>query len=87
MIKVLKLQKAVYLIVLGIIGLIVFKVMEANKVDSGMYVLRLSGLLFLVGSIWFLYPIIFAKKVNDSEVQLDPEKHEETVKPLPTNQP
>lgn len=87
MIKVLKLQKAVYLIVLGIIGLIVFKVMEANKVDSGMYVLRLSGLLFLVGSIWFLYPIMFAKKVNDSEVQLDPEKHEETVKPLPTNQP
>lgn len=87
MIKVLKLQKAVYLIVLGIIGLIVFKVMEANKVDSGMYVLRLSGLLFLVGSIWFLYPIMFAKKVNDSEVQLDPEKHEETVKPIPTNQP
>ena len=87
MIKVLKLQKAVYLIVLGIIGLIVFKVMEANKVDSVMYVLRLSGLLFLVGSIWFLYPIMFAKKVNDSEVQLDPEKHEETVKSIPTNQP
>nr|WP_121269500.1 isoleucyl-tRNA synthetase [Pedobacter schmidteae] len=87
MIKVLKLQKAMYLIILGIIGLIAFKIMEANKIDWGIYILKLSGILFLAGAIWFVYPILFAKKVNDDEVQLDPEKQEETVKPVTTNQP
>lgn len=87
MIKVLKLQKAVYLIILGIIGLIAFKIMEANKIDWSIYILKLSGILFLAGSIWFVYPIFFAKKVNDEEVQLDPEKQEETANPVTTNQP
>lgn len=87
MIKVLKLQKAVYLIILGIIGLIVFKVMEANRIDSSTYVLRLSGLLFLIGSIWFIYPILFSKKVNDTEVQLDPEKHDEAVETVTNSEP
>lgn len=87
MIKVLRLQKAVYLIILGIAGLIAFKIMEANKIDSGIYVLRLSGLLFLAGAIWFIYPILFAKKVNDEEVQLDPEKQKDAVKTVTTNQP
>jgi len=79
MIKVLKLQKAVYVIILGIIGLIAFKIMEANKIESGIYVLKLSGILFLIGAIWFLYPILFAKKVNEVEVQLDSDKHEDPV--------
>jgi len=87
MIKVLKLQKAVYLIILGIIGLIAFKIMEANKIESGIYVLKFSGLLFLAGAVWFVYPILFAKKVNDTEVQLDPEKHEEALNSVTTNQP
>ncbi|WP_316816411.1 isoleucyl-tRNA synthetase [Pedobacter nyackensis] len=87
MIKVLRLQKAVYLIILGVVGLIAFKIMEANKIDSGIYVLKLSGLLFLAGAVWFVYPILFAKKVNDTEVQLDPEKHKEAVKSATTNQP
>jgi predicted membrane channel-forming protein YqfA (hemolysin III family) len=87
MIKVLKLQKAVYLIILGIIGLIAFKIMEANRIESGIYVLKLSGLLFLAGALWFVYPILFAKKVNDTEVQLDPEKHGDVVESATPNQP
>lgn len=87
MIKVLKLQKAVYLIILGIIGIIVYKIMESNRIDSSVYVLRLSGLLFLAGGLWFAYPIIFSKKVNDEQVQLDPEKHDEVVNPVTTHQP
>lgn len=87
MIKILKLQKAVYVIILGIIGLIAFKVMEANRIESGIYVLQLSGVLFLIGALWILYPIFFAKKVNDTEVQLDPEKHDEAVDSATTNQP
>lgn len=87
MIKVLRLQKAVYLIILGIVGLIAFKIMEANRIDSGIYVLKLSGLLFLAGAVWFVYPILFARKVSDTEVQLDPEKQKEPVESVTTNQP
>ena len=87
MIKVLKLQKAVWLIVLGIIGLVAFKIMEANKLESAIYALRLSGILFLAAAIWFVYPILQAKKVNDEEVQLDPEKHTEVKDPIITDQP
>jgi hypothetical protein len=76
MIKVLRLQKAVYLIILGVIGLIAYKIMEANKIDWAVYILQLSGLFFLIGALWIVYPILFAKKVNAEEVQLDPEKHE-----------
>lgn len=87
MIKILKLQNAVYVIVLGIIGLIAYKIMEAYKIESGIYVLKLSGVLFLIGALWFLYPIFFAKKVNDTEVQLDPEKQDDAVDSVTTNQP
>jgi uncharacterized membrane protein HdeD (DUF308 family) len=87
MIKVLKLQKAVWLIVLGIIGLVAFKIMEANKIESAIYALKFSGISFLAGAIWFVYPILQAKKVNEEEVQLDPEKHNEIENPVTTDQP
>lgn len=87
MIKVLRLQKAVYVIILGIIGLIVYQVMSMNKIESSVYVLQLSGLLFLVGALWLLYPILFAKKVNDEEVQLDPAKHDDVIEPVTSAQP
>lgn len=80
MIKVLKLKKAIYLIIFGIIGLIAFQIMEANKIESGIYLLRLSGILFLIGSVWLLYPILVAKKINDKEVQLEPDKHEDVIR-------
>ncbi|ACU02649.1 hypothetical protein [Pedobacter heparinus] len=84
MIKVLKLQKAVYVIILGIIGLIAFKIMEPSNSAASVWVLKVSGLLFLIGALWFVYPILFAKKVNDDEVQLDPEKQPETTEPAAT---
>ena len=87
MIKVLKLQKAVYVILLGIIGLIAYQIMSMNKIQSSIYVLKLSGLLFLIGSLWLIYPILFAKKVNDQEVQLDAEKHAEIADPVTSGQP
>lgn len=87
MIKVLKLQKAVYVIILGIMGLIAFKIMEPSNSVASVWVLKISGLLFLVGALWFLYPILFAKKVNDEEVQLDPEKQAEATGSATTNQP
>ncbi|SHF68822.1 isoleucyl-tRNA synthetase [Pedobacter caeni] len=77
MIKVLKLQKAVMAIVLGIIALIAYKVMSVNDMESSIYMLELSGLLFVLGALLFLYPIFFAKKDKEGNVELDPEQQEE----------
>ncbi|MNR19450.1 hypothetical protein D3C85_1362430 [compost metagenome] len=77
MIKVLKLQKAVLVIILGIVALIAYKVMSVNDMDSSIYVLELSGLLFVTGALLFLYPIFFAKKDKEGNVELDPEQQEE----------
>lgn len=78
MIKVLKLQKAVIAFILGIIALIIYKVMSVNDIDASIYVLELSGLLFVAGAIMFLYPIFFGKADKEGNVELDPEKHEES---------
>jgi predicted membrane channel-forming protein YqfA (hemolysin III family) len=88
MIKVLKLQKAIYVVILGIVGLITFKVMEASNSAASIWALKFSGLLLLIGALWFLYPILFARKVNEEEVQLDPEKQPEAAAPAAsTNRP
>jgi len=73
MIKILKLQKAVILIILGIIALVIYKVLVEQKNDSSKYFLEASGLLFVVGALMFLYPILFAKKDRTGKVELDPE--------------
>ena len=73
MIKVLKLQKAVIAIILGVLGIIAYVIMSANDVQWGKYVLEASGLLFMLGALLFLYPILFARKDKDGCVELDPE--------------
>ncbi|MNL88868.1 hypothetical protein D3C87_2188550 [compost metagenome] len=64
-------------IILGIVALIAYKVMSVNDMDSSIYVLELSGLLFVTGALLFLYPIFFAKKDKEGNVELDPEQQEE----------
>lgn len=64
MIKDLKLTKAVIAIVLGIVALIAAKIMEENKTEGMGIVLGISGALFIIGALLFLYPIIFAKKAD-----------------------
>lgn len=73
MIKVLKLQKAVIAIILGVLGIIAYVIMSANDIQWGKYVLEASGLLFMLGALLFLYPILFARKDKDGCVELDPE--------------
>jgi len=73
MIKVLKLQKAVIAIILGVLGIIAYMIMSANDVEWSKYVLEASGLLFMLGALLFLYPILFARKDKDGCVELDPE--------------
>jgi len=77
MIKVLKLQKAVMAIVLGIIALIAYKVMDIKHLESSIYMLELAGFLFVTGALLFLYPVFFAKKDKEGNVELDPEQQED----------
>jgi drug/metabolite transporter superfamily protein YnfA len=73
MIKILKLQKAVILIILGIIALVVYKVLVEQKNESSKYFLEAAGVLFMVGALMFLYPILFSRKDKAGNVELDPE--------------
>ncbi len=69
MIKALKLKKAVIAIILGIITLIIAQIMSSNRITGSSYVLGLSGFLLIIGGLLFLYPILFAKKVdNEGEI-------------------
>ncbi len=77
MIKVLKLQKAVIAIILGIIALVVYLLIREQKSDVAIYFLEAAGLLFIVGALMFLYPILFAKKDSSGAVQLDRTLHAE----------
>jgi uncharacterized membrane protein HdeD (DUF308 family) len=74
MLKVLKLQKAVYIIILGILALIAAQIMSENKVNGSSFVLGVSGFFLIIGALMFLYPILFAKKVDleGEKVELQP---------------
>ncbi|MES2651799.1 MAG: isoleucyl-tRNA synthetase [Bacteroidota bacterium] len=74
MLKVLKLQKAVYVIILGILTLVVAQIMSENKANGSNFVLGVSGAFLIIGALMFLYPILFAKKVDTEEesVELKP---------------
>ncbi len=78
MIRILKLQKAIIAAVLGILALIAYIIMIGQDVDSANYMLSISGILFMAGALMFLYPILFSKKDKEGQVELDPEKQEET---------
>lgn len=74
MIKVLKLKKAIYIILLGIVALIVAQIMGNKKMEGSNIVLAISGILLILGAFLSLYPILFAKKVDkeSEEVELKP---------------
>ena len=65
MIKVLKLRKAVIAIILGIAALVVARIMNSYKAEGSNIVLGISGVFLIVGALMFLYPILFAKKVDN----------------------
>ncbi len=74
MIKKLKLQKALIVFLMGVVGLIVYQILAMREIEASRYVLEITGLLFMVGALLFLYPILFARKDKGGKVQLDPEK-------------
>lgn len=69
MIKLLKLQLPILLIIVGILAYIASVLLTA-KIGRDYYLKELSGVLLIVGALWALYPILFAKKDNDGNVEI-----------------
>lgn len=70
MIKLLKLQKAVLVLVLGVLSYIAYRILEANEVSWARYLQMLAGALVIIGALWLLYPILFAKKDEDGNAEI-----------------
>ncbi|MBB5635869.1 hypothetical protein HDF26_003692 [Pedobacter cryoconitis] len=82
MIKVMKLQKAVFAIIIAILALVAYLIMSANGITWSKYILELSGLFLILGALLLLYPILFARKDKEGCVELDPDVPVETAKPV-----
>ena len=74
MIKLLKLQKAVLVLIAGVISYILYLVLDASDVNGARYLQMIAGILVMIGALWMLYPILFAKKDQDgnAEILTDP---------------
>jgi len=70
MIKLLKLQKAVLVLIAGIIAYILYLVLDASDIQGARYLQILAGILVMIGALWMLYPILFAKKDRDGNAEI-----------------
>ncbi|WP_025144125.1 hypothetical protein [Pedobacter jeongneungensis] len=70
MIKLLKLQKAVFVLIAGVLSFIAYKILDANEVKGSIYLQMLAGVLIIIGALWLLYPILFAKKDKDGNAEI-----------------
>lgn len=73
MIKIMKLQKAVIVILLAIIALAAYMILNEKENTWSRYLLEVSGFLFMLGGFLFLYPILFSRKDKEGCVELDPD--------------
>lgn len=74
MIKVLKIQKGLIIIILGIVAIVGYAIMIMKDLPNSQFILGVAGVLFILGSLMLLYPILIAKKNKDGVVELDQEK-------------
>ncbi|MDQ1140193.1 isoleucyl-tRNA synthetase [Pedobacter agri] len=70
MIKLLKLQKAVLVLILGVLSFIAYRILSAYEVSWARYLQVLAGVLVMVGALWMLYPILFAKNDGDGKAEI-----------------
>lgn len=70
MIKLLKLQKAVFVLILGVLSFIAYRVLDSYEVDNARYLQILAGVLVMIGALWMLYPILFAKKDDNGNAEI-----------------
>ena len=71
MIKVLRLRKGVIAIVLGIIALVIAQIMSSKRIEGSDILLGFSGGFLILGALIFIYPILFAKKVDNEGEQVE----------------
>lgn len=76
MIKLLKIQKGIWIIVIGVLAMVIYSILIVKENPYSEYVLGLAGALFIIGSLLLLYPILTAKKDKDGIVHLDPNAEE-----------
>lgn len=70
MIKLLKLQKAVLVLIAGVISYVLYLVLDTSEVSGARYLQILAGVLVMVGALWMLYPILFAKADGDGKAEI-----------------
>lgn len=70
MIKLLKLQRAVLVLILGVLSFIAYRILSAYEVSWARYLQVLAGVLVMVGALWMLYPILFAKNDGDGKAEI-----------------
>ncbi|MCX3265896.1 hypothetical protein [Pedobacter agri] len=70
MIKLLKLQKAILVLILGVLSFIAYRILSAYEVSWARYLQVLAGVLVMVGALWMLYPILFAKNDGDGKAEI-----------------
>ncbi|MGY3055005.1 hypothetical protein ACVWYG_003214 [Pedobacter sp. UYEF25] len=70
MIKLLRLQRPLILIVFGVLAYIASKVLEASGIEHNYYLKEIAGLFLIIGACWVMYPILFSKKDNDGNVDI-----------------
>jgi len=70
MIKLLKLQKAVLVLIAGVVSYVLYLILDASEVSGARYLQVLAGILVMVGALWMLYPILFAKKDDDGNAEI-----------------
>ncbi|MGQ7852806.1 isoleucyl-tRNA synthetase [Pedobacter sp. WC2501] len=70
MIKLLKLQKAVFVLIAGVLSFIAYKILDAYEVKGSIYLQMLAGVFIIIGALWLLYPILFAKKDKDGNAEI-----------------
>ncbi|WP_410219853.1 isoleucyl-tRNA synthetase [Pedobacter sp.] len=65
MIKKLKLNKAVWLLILGVLIMVIAQILDAAHTRGGKTLLAVAGVLFITGAFMLLYPVLFAKKIDE----------------------
>lgn len=70
MIKLLKLQKAVFVLIAGVVSYVLYLILDASEVNGARYLQILAGILVMVGALWMLSPILFSKKDDEGNAEI-----------------
>ena len=70
MIKLLKLQFPLLIIIAGVLFYITGKILSVKGAHQNYYFKETAGVLLIIGACWFMYPILFAKKDSNGNVEI-----------------